>query len=84
MKHETDYSQMFDEMVRNIPSDGSDDPFAHYVSGEDMMRGMVNGESVMALCGKIWVPARSGEGFPVCPECKAVYDSMSEGHDDDE
>jgi len=31
---------------------------------------------VIALCGKVWTPGRDPKKFPVCPECKEVYDSL--------
>ena len=37
------------------------------------------GTPVVALCGKVWVPSRAPEKFPVCPECKEVWESL---HDD--
>jgi len=33
---------------------------------------------VVALCGKIWVPTRNPENYPVCPECKEIWESMPE------
>ncbi len=48
--------------------------FAHYVigGGEAITRSMVTGEPVTALCGKIWVPSRDPERFPVCPTCEGI------------
>ena len=37
------------------------------------------GTPVVALCGKVWVPSRAPEKFPVCPECKEVWESMKPG-----
>ena len=34
------------------------------------------GTPVVALCGKVWVPSRAPEKFPVCPECKEIWESM--------
>ncbi|MDN5727599.1 MAG: DUF3039 domain-containing protein, partial [Propionibacteriales bacterium] len=31
---------------------------------------------VIALCGKVWVPSRDPQRFPVCPECKEIWASM--------
>jgi uncharacterized C2H2 Zn-finger protein len=31
---------------------------------------------VRALCGKVWVPGRDPEKFPVCPDCKKIYDKL--------
>lgn len=86
MKSDLEFLQEFEEIVNNLPVDSdSSDPFAHYVDKDEMMKGMVYGQPVMALCGKIWVPARDGSGFPVCPECAEVYDSFfnCEGDDSD-
>lgn len=79
------FLQEFETIVKNLPTDsGSDDPFAHYVDRDDMMRALVYGETVMALCGKIWLPSRDGSAFPVCSECQEIYDSIPDGggHDD--
>ncbi len=72
-----DFLQEFDTIVKNLPTDnGDDDPFAHYVDKDDMMKAMVYGEPVMALCGKIWIPSRDGSKYPVCPECQEIYNSI--------
>ena len=39
----------------------------------------VSGTPVIALCGKVWVPSRDPERFPICPESKCLYDLGSEG-----
>ena len=65
------------EETETVPTNNGDhDRLSHYVHRDDMMRGMVYGEPVMALCGKIWVPERDGSKFPVCPECKEILGSM--------
>lgn len=62
------------------PTDNGDhDRFSHYVTKEDMMRGMIYGDPIMALCGKIWVPSQDGNKFPVCPECKEIFDDLPRG-----
>jgi hypothetical protein len=43
------------------------------------MRAYIHGEAVTALCGKRWVPTRDPERFPVCPECKVVFDAITGG-----
>jgi hypothetical protein len=47
---------------------------------------MVMGTPVVALCGKVWVPSRDGSKFPVCPDCKEIFEGMppSGGEGDDE
>lgn len=37
------------------------------------------GTPVIALCGKVWVPSRNPDRFPVCPECKEIWASLQPG-----
>jgi Protein of unknown function (DUF3039) len=37
---------------------------------------MINATPVMALCGKVWVPGRDPQKYPICPTCKEIADSM--------
>ena len=68
------------EEIRVVPTDNGDhDRFAHYITKDDMMNGLVLGQPVMALCGKVWVPSQDGSKFPTCPECKEIYNSVFEG-----
>ncbi len=60
------------------PDDGSHDRFAHYVDKDKIMESAVSGIPVVALCGKVWVPSRDPEKYPVCPECKEIYESLPE------
>ena len=72
------------EETETTPTDNGDhDKFSHYVHRDDMMRGMVYGEPIMALCGKIWIPERDGSQYPVCPDCKEVFDSLFNGDSGD-
>lgn len=61
-------------------SDGSGDHdrFAHYVAKDKLTQALVEGTSVIALCGKRWVPTRDPERFPVCPTCKDIYNGLSD------
>ena len=34
-----------------------------------------NGD-VVARCGKIWVPKHDPSQYPVCPDCKRIYEEM--------
>ncbi|MDN5738373.1 MAG: DUF3039 domain-containing protein, partial [Brevibacterium aurantiacum] len=52
---------------------------SHYAPKDKIMESMVTGTPLIALCGKVWVPTRDPERFPVCPRCKEIYSSMSEG-----
>jgi len=34
------------------------------------------GTPVEALCGKKWIPGRDPNKFPVCPDCKRIYEGI--------
>ncbi|SNS93725.1 Protein of unknown function [Actinomadura meyerae] len=59
--------------------DGDHERFAHYVKKQKITESAVNGTPVIALCGKVWVPNRDPKKYPVCPECKEIYESMQSG-----
>jgi hypothetical protein len=72
------------EDVRVDTSHGDHERFAHYVDKNEMMESAVFGTPIKALCGKVWVPSRDPKKFPVCPECKEIYESLPPGGDGDE
>jgi len=55
---------------------GDHERFAHYVRKEKIVESAVSGKPVVALCGKVWVPGRDPNKFPVCPACKAILDGL--------
>ena len=61
--------------------DGDHDRFSHYVPKDELTEAMVMGTPVVALCGKVWVPSRDGTKFPVCPDCKEIWESLGDGGD---
>jgi hypothetical protein len=70
---------------RTLPTDDGDhEKFSHYVDKHQLTEAMVMGTPVVALCGKVWVPSRAPEKFPVCPECKEIWEEMQPGGGDDD
>ena len=73
--------------VERVPQtsheDGDHERFAHYVKKEKILESAFSGDPVIALCGKVWVPGRDPQRFPVCPTCKEVFEKMPPGGDDD-
>ncbi len=63
--------------------DGDHERFAHYVQKEKIMESAMSGTPVIALCGKVWVPNRDPKKYPVCPECKEIFEGMTPGGDDE-
>jgi hypothetical protein len=62
--------------------EGDHERFSHFVPKEKLTEAMVMGTPVIALCGKVWVPSRAPEQFPVCPECKEIWESLNPGDAD--
>jgi len=62
---------------------GDHERYAHYVRKEKIMSSALSGEPVIALCGKVWVPGRDPNKFPVCPTCKEIYEGLQAPRDND-
>ena len=61
---------------RLLDDGGDHDRFSHYVRKDKIVQSAVEGNAVVALCGKKWVPNRNPERFPVCPACKEIYEQL--------
>lgn len=59
--------------------DGDHERFAHYVDKNKIMESAMSGAPVIAICGKVWVPNRDPKKYPVCPECKEIYEGLDPG-----
>ena len=55
---------------------GDHERFSHYVPKDKILESAISGKPVKALCGKMWIPGRDPEKFPICPTCKEIYDTM--------
>ncbi len=55
---------------------GDHERFSHYVKKDRIVQSAVMGSAVIALCGKVWVPSRDPEKFPVCPDCKKIFEKL--------
>ncbi len=64
------------EAVEQPVEPGDHERFAHYVRKEKVLESALTGEPVTALCGKVWVPGRDPNKFPVCPTCKEIYEGL--------
>jgi len=68
-----------DERTDMRTEEGDHEKFSHYVPKDELTEAMIMGHPVIALCGKVWVPSRDPKRFPVCPECKDIWESLNEG-----
>ena len=84
-QHETEggTATVVDEKVQHQDAEpGDHERFSHYVRKEKIMESALGGNAVVALCGKVWVPTRDPKKFPVCPECKEIFESLNPGGGD--
>jgi hypothetical protein len=72
-----------EQVEPQLQEPGDHERFSHYVKKEKILESALSGEPVTALCGKVWVPGRDPQKFPVCPACKEIYEQFGPGGDDD-
>ena len=61
--------------TQNTDTDDSEH-FAHYAEKAKVTEGYIMGTSVIALCGKVFVPHRDPLKLRICPECKEIFDLL--------
>jgi hypothetical protein len=64
---------------RQLSEPGDHERFAHYVRKEKILESALTGDPVVALCGKVWLPSRNPDRFPVCPVCKEIHQGLRPG-----
>lgn len=58
--------------------DGDHDRLTHIVPGKaNLTEALVNGTPVRALCGKIWVPGRDPQRYPLCGTCREEFKRLT-------
>jgi hypothetical protein len=72
---------MSTDILENIDSDiDTDDEdnehFAHYAESASVTEGYIMGTSVIAICGKVFIPFRNPEKLRICPICKEIADAL--------
>ena len=73
-----------EQVEERLQEPGDHERFSHYVRKEKILESALSGEPVVALCGKVWVPGRDPNKFPVCPVCKEIYDGLRAPQDGEE
>jgi hypothetical protein len=63
-------------ITRELVEDGDHERFSHYANKNAITESALTGKPVRALCGKLWVPGRDPQKFPVCPTCREIYDKL--------
>ncbi len=62
-----------------VQEPGDHERFSHYARKDKIMEAMVMGTPCVALCGKVWIPSRDPQKFPVCPTCQAIFEDDDAG-----
>ena len=70
---------LLEKQLPQIVEPGDHERYSHYVRKDKIVESAVMGNAVVALCGKVWVPSRDPEKFPVCPTCKEILDAIKAG-----
>jgi hypothetical protein len=68
-------SEQTKEQVDQVEA-GDHERYSHFVKKDKIVESAVMGNAVIALCGKVWVPSRDPERFPVCPMCLEIYEKL--------
>ena len=63
-------------LKQELEEPGDHERFSHYVPKDKILESALTGKPVRALCGKKWIPGRDPEKFPVCPDCKKIYEGL--------
>jgi len=72
-------STQVDERPDTRTDDGSGDDgpeVSHYARKEEIADAYIFGKAIQALCGKIFVPTRDPERYPLCSICKEIAESL--------
>ena len=76
-------AQTIEDRRTETTDSGDHERFSHFVDKDKLTEAMVMGTPVVALCGKVWVPSRDPERFPVCPECKDAWEQLDKSDDEE-
>lgn len=64
------------EVVLHEQDEEKEEHFAHYAEKVSVTEAYVMGTPVQAICGKIFIPHRDPNKFPLCNKCKDVADAL--------
>lgn len=78
-------TQTIEQIVTDTPTrlqePGDHERLSHYVPKEQLEAAILNGTPCIALCGKVWTPTRDAKSFPVCGQCKEIFEGLEDDID---
>lgn len=67
-----------DSKTRAWTDDGDHERYAHYAPADEVTYALIEGTPVVAICGKVWIPFRDPQKYPICPTCKEIYEGLND------
>lgn len=58
--------------------EGDHDKFKHYVRKDALELAILEGVPCVALCGKRWLPQSDPSRFPICQDCKRIWEAKED------
>lgn len=58
-------------------ANGTGKRYAHFVDRRKLTDAIVFGREMTAICGTKFIPSRAPEKFPVCEQCRAVWETLT-------
>ena len=62
--------------VVELTEEDDDPDAAHIVTQKDLIHSQLTGKPIRALCGKLWVPKRNPDDYPMCQACIEVLNTF--------
>jgi hypothetical protein len=70
-----DHERMTHIVLSGLRTGGDEGEGEYVPTGTTVAEGIINQVPVRALCGKVWVPGRDPQRYPLCPTCKEIAES---------
>jgi hypothetical protein len=62
--------------VVELTEEDDDPEAAHIVTQRDLIHSQITGQPIRALCGKLWVPKRNPDDYPMCQACVEMLNAL--------
>lgn len=60
------------------PDDGDHERLKHYYFKKDLDKAWLAGQPIRAVCGKVDVPLRDPDRYPLCGSCKEFWEAAQD------
>ena len=63
--------------VVELTEDDDEPDATHIVTQQDLIHSQVTGQAIRALCGKLWIPKRNPDDYPMCTACIDIFNASA-------